>query len=180
MLRNCRVGILATGMIVLFSACNRDTGPKLFQVTGRVMYQDKPVEGATVTFIPADGSQTSFGTTDAEGKFSLKGGRGGDGAPLGTATATVTKSPAASAATPTAPAGAPGSAALPGGATVGAGGVAGTPAAAGGAALGETAAGATPIKSELPEKYSSIATSGLTFTVTDDPAKNNFEIVLTD
>ena len=41
-------------------------------VSGTVMYNDKPLEGAAVTFVPDSGIQAATGTTDAAGKFTLK------------------------------------------------------------------------------------------------------------
>lgn len=60
----------------------------LVPVTGTVMYNNAPVEGATVTF--SSSSITAFDSTDAEGKFSLKT-RQGEGAEPGKYTVTVSK-----------------------------------------------------------------------------------------
>lgn len=52
-------------------------GPKYNTVEGVVEYEDGgPVEGATVSFIPADGKgDSAHGLTDASGNFSLKSGK---------------------------------------------------------------------------------------------------------
>jgi hypothetical protein len=46
-------------------------GPKAVQVEGVVKLDGAPVEGATVTFVTADGKQSASGLTDASGHFSL-------------------------------------------------------------------------------------------------------------
>jgi hypothetical protein len=150
--------------------CTSGSDTKLVAVTGKVTRQGAPVSGALVTFIPSDGSVSSFGTTDAEGKFTLATARGEQGASVGAAVATVSKTAAGATSTLTGPpaevmkgvtaTGAPAeSATAGGGVTPTEGPVAGS-------------------SDELPAKYASMLTSGLNFTVTDDPSKNNFEIVL--
>ncbi|HUY90724.1 MAG TPA: carboxypeptidase-like regulatory domain-containing protein [Pirellulales bacterium] len=77
-----------TGLLAAVSVgCGGD--PKLYQVSGSVTYEDKPVEGATVMFIPPGGAP-SMGTTDASGKYTLTT-RGQTGAPPGTYTVTIAK-----------------------------------------------------------------------------------------
>src|SRR5215831_14904763 len=46
-------------------------GAKCVPVEGVVNFDGHPVEGATVTFITADGKQSASGLTDASGHFSL-------------------------------------------------------------------------------------------------------------
>lgn len=59
------------------------SGPPIAPTTGTVKYKGQPVSGATVTFVLAsDPAAVATGTTDAEGKFSLKTGDR-DGAPIG-------------------------------------------------------------------------------------------------
>jgi len=62
----CSVAFLAAG-------CGSDVKlPKVQPVTGTVMYEGKPLEGANVVLVPSDTAQKSAGaTTDAEGKFSV-------------------------------------------------------------------------------------------------------------
>ena len=64
---------LALGSLV-FAGC----GPaevKTNPASGTVFYQDKPLEGAAVTFVPSEvGAASAAGVTDAEGKFTLKTG----------------------------------------------------------------------------------------------------------
>ncbi len=66
---------------LLLSACNR--GPQMVPVTGEVLLDGKPVEGAAVLFTPDAGGRPADGVTDKEGKFSLQTYEPGDGAPLG-------------------------------------------------------------------------------------------------
>jgi hypothetical protein len=170
---NSRACWLVAGLMVFAVGCGGASGPKVYPAGGRVTYQGMPVSGATVTFAPADGVLVSYGVTDAEGKFTLKGARGQDGAPLGTQYVTVIKVASSGGPPASDVTAAPGSVPLavdpsnPGG-TVG------------GAAIGPGAEAPTEavVGSEVPEKYASVATSGLQFTITEDPAKNNFEITL--
>jgi hypothetical protein len=67
-------------------------GPKLppgakptFPVKGRVLVNDKPVQGVIVTFHPAgeEKAAASYGKTDEAGYFALSTHQAGDGAPAG-------------------------------------------------------------------------------------------------
>ena len=58
-------------MIVL--GCSGSSGPKLAAVDGEVLYQGKPLAGATVAFVP-DKGPSAFGMTDTNGKFRLSTG----------------------------------------------------------------------------------------------------------
>lgn len=66
---------------------------KTVRVTGVVTYQNKPVEGATVTFNPGTGStaRAAFGVTDSNGKYSLTTYESNDGAIPGKYFVTVAK-----------------------------------------------------------------------------------------
>jgi hypothetical protein len=59
--------------------------PPTYPVTGTVTYQGKALEGAMVTFVPADGVklEAATGITDAEGKFKLTTYSADDGANAG-------------------------------------------------------------------------------------------------
>ena len=71
------VAPLATALI----GCGRG-GP--VQVEGIITLDDRPVAGATVTFIPAAaGGHPATGLTDADGRFHLTTVRAGDGAHRG-------------------------------------------------------------------------------------------------
>ncbi len=59
-----------------------------YPVTGTVLVDGRPAEGATVIFYPVGGSEEfqkerPFGVTDANGKFDLRTFQPGDGAPAG-------------------------------------------------------------------------------------------------
>lgn len=60
---------LALPLILVVAGCGSD-GPELADVTGTVTLDGKPVPGAVLTFIPTSGS-TSYGKTDASGKYTL-------------------------------------------------------------------------------------------------------------
>lgn len=73
-----------------------DSGLKTEFVEGIVTLEDKPVEGALVTFIPASGgtARTAAGTTDARGRYTLttaEGGKSGRGTTEGDYKVTVAK-----------------------------------------------------------------------------------------
>lgn len=58
-------------------------GTKYVNASGVVMLDGKPIEGATVTFIPKKQGQMSIGLTGADGKFTLKTAAGQSGAAIG-------------------------------------------------------------------------------------------------
>ncbi len=71
--------VLLAGVV----GCGSD-GPDLTNVTGTVTLDGKPVQGATLTFVPeAPGASPSYGSTDAEGKYSLMYSRDKTGAMVG-------------------------------------------------------------------------------------------------
>ena len=55
-------------------------GPATYAVTGTVTQGGQPVEGATVTFVPAGSGKSASGITDASGKYTLSTSKAGDGA----------------------------------------------------------------------------------------------------
>jgi hypothetical protein len=62
--------VLFTGLL---GGCHR--GPSVVPVTGTISYEGKPLEGATVMFVPqgdSSGTLLAFGQTDAEGRFRLR------------------------------------------------------------------------------------------------------------
>lgn len=71
-------------LAVMAASCG--SGPKLYPVKGKVLYQDQPAEGATVVFHPknrpADAPKPS-GTVGADGSFTLSTYPHGEGAPPG-------------------------------------------------------------------------------------------------
>jgi len=67
---------------------------KTAKVTATVTYKGAPVEGATVTFVNTDGPPPANGRTDAQGKAKLKTYVDGDGATLGAHKVIIEKSEA--------------------------------------------------------------------------------------
>ncbi len=68
--------------LLSFSGCGSD-GPQLAEVAGTVTVDGKPIPNAVLTFIPTGGS-TSYGKTDAQGKYKLMFTDSKSGAMLGT------------------------------------------------------------------------------------------------
>lgn len=143
------------GMAVLVLAGCGESGPPTATVTGTVLLDGDPVEGATVTFMGPGASRVAAGVTDAQGKFSLMMD-GKEGAAIGDNQVAVSKIEKGSA--PTVP-------------TTGEDGPP------------DLTKGPPPITDEfigknlLPQKYQSPATSGLSFPVKE--GTNDFKIELT-
>jgi len=58
-------------MLLFLSGCGGGKDSvKTAKVTGTVTYENKPLEGANVTFL-VEGAPIAVGTTDSEGKFSI-------------------------------------------------------------------------------------------------------------
>jgi hypothetical protein len=72
-----------------FLACS-ETKPKIFPVTGTLLYKDQPATGAMVAFYPKNDSNqpASVGVVAKDGTFSLSTGRD-EGAPAGEYVVTV-------------------------------------------------------------------------------------------
>jgi hypothetical protein len=137
--------------------------PKTVKVTGKVMYKQQPVSGASVAFLGDGKSPPALGRTDAEGRFELTTSDPGDGAVPGVYKVTVSKIVASS-----------------------------KPSTATGAASMEEMAkkaaerGNRPAPPEetgpmslLPEKYSQAASTDLSFEVKES-GTNDFTIELKD
>ena len=80
MIRNGCVGLLVAVLLGVFG-CNR--GPQMAPVTGVVLLNGQPVDGAAVLFTPEAGGRPADGVTDKEGKFTLQTFEPGDGAVVG-------------------------------------------------------------------------------------------------
>ena len=150
--------VCVLAVLVVCGCGGSDAGPELVPVTGTVLYQGKPISGATVTMKPEKGPLAN-GFTDAEGKFRMSTG-GRAGVPVGNAKVGITKSAAVvSQVQPK---------------TV-------TPEdmmkmqKAGGGAAKELEA-----KPEIPVKYASLDDSGLVAIVDKDAKKNVFQYDLVD
>ena len=81
--------VLLALIILLSSGCG-DSGPELAPVSGTVLLDGKPVEGASVTFMPAAGGRPATGTTNASGEFQLTTFKEQDGALVGDHSVTIT------------------------------------------------------------------------------------------
>jgi hypothetical protein len=85
-----RAVVLMLALTVLgVSGCGK-RGPTIAPVSGQVLLDGKPVEGAAVGFIPKAGGPMADGTTDAEGRFQLLT-MNRPGATVGKHAVTVTK-----------------------------------------------------------------------------------------
>jgi hypothetical protein len=73
------LGSVSLGLLLASAGCGSG-GPKPIPVTGTVTRDGKAVEGATVTLLPQFQGQPAMGTTDKDGKFTLKTHPLGDGA----------------------------------------------------------------------------------------------------
>lgn len=149
----------------LAAGCSGPTGAADRQPTapasGVVTHRGEPVEGATVTFIPATNPVPAYGITDAEGRFQLTTYEQDDGAIIGEHYVTVNKTTGA-----TPPSG---------------------PASTGNNDPEDfdnyvpPSLGVTPppvVKHLVPERYSQPETSGLTAKVTSDgPNSFTFDLV---
>lgn len=83
------LGIWVFAYFLVFSIGCTAGHPTTYPVTGEVLYDGQPVEGASVVFT-SDGPP-AHGTTDAQGKFTLRTFAAGDGATLGEHRVTITK-----------------------------------------------------------------------------------------
>ena len=70
--------------LLVAAGCGRSANrPATFVVSGTVTLGGKPVEGAIITFRPADGQYPANGVTDADGRYELTTFSIGDGAMAG-------------------------------------------------------------------------------------------------
>ncbi len=65
--------------------------PAVADAEGVVLYNNEPVEGATVVFAPAGGKHAASGLTDSSGRFSVSAFPNSEGAVPGSYKVTVTK-----------------------------------------------------------------------------------------
>ncbi len=149
---------LVAGCLLL--GCNQSNRPATYPVRGTVIYQGKPLAGASVTFMADGASRAAVGKTDETGSFQLTTYEQYDGALPGTYLVTVKKYGSEPPPLPTAPAD---------GAIDPAGEEKYTAAMA---RWLETA------KTAVPQKYADRRTSDLSREVVD--GENSFEIELVD
>jgi hypothetical protein len=81
-------GTLVLIGLTLLSGCGGDGKIARYPVAGTVLVDGKPAEGVVIVFCPVSGTdefmkERPFGTTDAEGKFTLMTFDPDDGAPAG-------------------------------------------------------------------------------------------------
>jgi len=148
----CHPAFLAIAVLVpLTLGCGGSALPegakKTAKVTVTVTYKGAPVEGAVVTFVNTDGPPSANGRTDAQGKAKLKTYVDGDGATLGSHKVIIEKSEAV------------------GGQTVDIDSKEYNP-----------DAPPAKVKHHLPQKYNSIATSGLTADVKEGQNDVTFDL----
>lgn len=90
--RRAAVGIVLA--VIGVAGCGGG-GPALEKVNGLVTLDGKPVEGATVSFVPGSGGLFASGLTGADGRFTLNtaapGARPGGGAVAGEYRVTIVK-----------------------------------------------------------------------------------------
>ena len=82
MRRSARIALLMSLLLVV--SCGQ-TGPRLVPVTGRVMYDGKPLTSMMVNFTPTGETQGNGGiaATDEDGRFTLISVRNEPGIPVG-------------------------------------------------------------------------------------------------
>jgi hypothetical protein len=91
--RCCSVVCLGL-VVVLLSGCGKPVDPNrptTVRVTGTITYNQQPVEGAGVVFVPQDHSHAATARTNAEGRFQLRTFGTNDGAVPGSFKVTVVK-----------------------------------------------------------------------------------------
>jgi hypothetical protein len=87
--------IMMLCLILPLMGCTRSEpdAPKLVPVTGTVMLDGKALAQAQIRFVPTGDTKGfgSTGTTDSDGKYALKGQRGGNGAVAGSYKVVISK-----------------------------------------------------------------------------------------
>ncbi len=94
MFRRVFVGSACLALAACFVGCSGGGGgdyPDTVAAKGTVTYNGSLVEDASVVFSPASGDDAAYGTTDAQGVFTLKTSWGADGAVPGSYKVTVSK-----------------------------------------------------------------------------------------
>jgi hypothetical protein len=93
---NCRSIVLFALALAFITGCGKDDGRvKVYPVSGKVLANGAPAEGAKVTFYPVaeelkqPGMPIPYATVDAQGAYQLRSYDPGDGAPAGEFNVTV-------------------------------------------------------------------------------------------
>lgn len=89
MSRSWCIGALAS--LICIAGCSGSKGPATSPVTGTVTYNGLPVESATVVFAPPSGGRPATAISDAQGKYALSTFGNQDGAIPGEYKVSVTK-----------------------------------------------------------------------------------------
>ena len=96
--------LLGLAHVSLVGCGGVDDRPRVYPVSGTIMYKGDPVEGANVSFFTDAAPRAATGVTKADGTFQLSMFGANDGAMAGAHTVTVTKmepgAPAASGPSP--------------------------------------------------------------------------------
>lgn len=157
----CRFAVFALVplVVVVFAGCPKSgpARPKTVAVTGKVTYNGQAVEGATVTFVSRQGTNSAVGLTDATGQYKLTTFAKDDGAVPGEYQVKIIKTEAPPAAGPAVSDEDPNY-------------------------VPPEEMGPEPAapKNLLPAKYADPNSSGLSATVTESAAKNVFDFQLVD
>ena len=140
------VALLLVSVSLVLAGCGGPARPAMAPASGTVLFQGKPLEGAEVVFLSDASPRNASGKTDAQGKFRLTTYENFDGAVLGEYKVTVAKTQINEAMI----------------------GNVDDPSASYGAAMAAAAAGKIENKNELPAKYATAESSGLTAKVTKE------------
>lgn len=57
--------------LLAFVACGTGCGPAGYRVSGAVSFADVPVDGGTISFVPADGNGPTFGGMIKQGRYEV-------------------------------------------------------------------------------------------------------------
>lgn len=80
--------LLLSMSVCLVLGCS---GKAMLPVEGTITLDGKPLDGAAISFVPAEGGRPCSGQTDAQGHFTLASYVAGDGVPPGEYKVTVVK-----------------------------------------------------------------------------------------
>jgi len=86
--------LFCLSLAVLVAGCSSGSNenpawPKRYRASGTVTYAGKPIEGADIVFLSADGKSTGTGKTDSAGRFQLSTYTDKDGVVVGSHKVTV-------------------------------------------------------------------------------------------
>ncbi len=63
---------LSIGLLVAMAGCGGSRNPQHAEVSGKVLFQGKPLPGGKVTFVAVKGGFSAFGTIDENGEYQIK------------------------------------------------------------------------------------------------------------